>query len=925
VTEESDSLGFNNARLTKRVAVLQEALEEEKARAASSSSWFGSGAKAELARVQAQLSVLQEELQVKIRENEELHMRIFETGQETGTIKEDLQERISKLRLEVKAKSEELEDLVQSNKHTVSRLTSENTTLQSRSEELSETLVRTKSLMQQREHTMTQAQQQLTSQLNSATSIIASKLPFNDTESEALNRLNLPPHDHSTVSKQIRISTAGITLFKKFIGLWKEWCDAEHEKLLYINRFSNETPDALKQINRKLGTLFADFPEVWSALASSYSIYMGSESLSPTSETAKQEVLVHFQAFVTLHGRTVSEIKARLEGESAHVKMFVSNESARTYNTALADNWTRAQSHLETLLSYFSIFCGATDVEHDVTSPAISNALYSLKRTYDTILVLKTLIKERATLTQQLASLEVQADAFLPNDVKVINNRRVTALTNASAMFDKICELVQEYIATLAVPNSVVRSAPSSFPEGLFALEPLVARSRSYLQTLHTTSNLNQRPSIPYEEQIKHVAQISEMTSLLRSKEIDITALRQQLVQHASLADKTAQEIRAAKETLAAKHASLQEALAEISELKQQIALHQVNVAQLGFTPPNSIQKSDTHSPSSSLPTTGTAEGFQLSNPKSLFGTDSHTDPSLPAYGMDSTLLGSQAPPAYNAASSAAGTFQPPSYASFLATTGNSGEAVSNPEHHSADLVSPYTASDLLADFGAPSSITATVAAPSGVNLVPSTSSGALGAELAPIARETASASPTPPLSASQSKQPWSLIVMGGDAMATSTSSLELGDPDRDREEQMRRYYEQRVQQFQAKVDSTDRKYIELHQQTMELEKRLKDTVAQREGLRLELESAARKQQAGLDELETTRLNYDQQLKMLTEHMVNLSDKISMYEEQLSALKNSTVRCGKCSAWNTIEWLMGDGKMGQRCRHGNHPSSFNYA
>jgi hypothetical protein len=37
------------------------------------------------------------------------------------------------------------------------------------------------------------------------------------------------------------------------------------------------------------------------------------------------------------------------------------------------------------------------------------------------------------------------------------------------------------------------------------------------------------------------------------------------------------------------------------------------------------------------------------------------------------------------------------------------------------------------------------------------------------------------------------------------------------------------------------------------------------------------------------------------------------------------VRCGKCKTWNTIAWLITDGKNGQCCSKGNHPSSFNYA
>jgi hypothetical protein len=67
-TEETDILGFNNQRLTKRVEMLQKAIEEEKSKAAGGG-WFGSGAKAELQKTRDAFVIIQEELDTKIKEN----------------------------------------------------------------------------------------------------------------------------------------------------------------------------------------------------------------------------------------------------------------------------------------------------------------------------------------------------------------------------------------------------------------------------------------------------------------------------------------------------------------------------------------------------------------------------------------------------------------------------------------------------------------------------------------------------------------------------------------------------------------------------------------------------------------------------------------------------------------------------------------
>lgn len=79
------------------------------------------------------------------------------------------------------------------------------------------------------------------------------------------------------------------------------------------------------------------------------------------------------------------------------------------------------------------------------------------------------------------------------------------------------------------------------------------------------------------------------------------------------------------------------------------------------------------------------------------------------------------------------------------------------------------------------------------------------------------------------------------------------------------------------------------------------------------------------EDIESTKINYEQQLAAMTEHMVKLSDLTSSYEAELETLKSFKVRCGKCKTWNSIAWLLNEGQNGQICSHGNHPSSFNFA
>lgn len=210
--------------------MLQKAMEEDKAKTAGGG-WFGAGAKAELQRTRESLAVIQEELDTKIKENgsfkkqnktkqtsigthltapfwffcfcffvflgavESLHIKMFEERKEQKATIEILADKLEKVKAAMKKKAEELEDFSSQHKHTVGKLTTEKDALGARVEELSDTLIRTKNLMQQREHAITTMQQKFTADLDQAQQVIMEKVPFHDTSNRKYNQFNLPAFD----------------------------------------------------------------------------------------------------------------------------------------------------------------------------------------------------------------------------------------------------------------------------------------------------------------------------------------------------------------------------------------------------------------------------------------------------------------------------------------------------------------------------------------------------------------------------------------------------------------------------------------------------------------------------------------------------------------------------------------------------------
>lgn len=169
----------------------------------------------------------------------------------------------------------------------------------------------------------------------------------------------------------------------------------------------------------------------------------------------------------------------------------------------------------------------------------------------------------------------------------------------------------------------------------------------------------------------------------------------------------------------------------------------------------------------------------------------------------------------------------------------------------------------------------------------------------------------------------WSMIVFDEDGK--QSNSLRLSDEESTREHKLKQFYEMKMAALSNQVDIANKKLVELNRRCIELDRQLRDAVNKKQVIVKELEDTHSAFKDSKDEVESVRNNYEEQLKVLTEHLVSVSDKISDHQEELSAIKNCTVRCGKCKTWNTIGWLMKEGKMGQICSGGNHPTSFNYA
>ena len=108
--EEVKQLEFHNNRLKKRVDALQQDLEQQASAGGSSwglggalTGWGSTLSKADAEKLQEDMAMMQEQLELKIRENETLHIEMFDLRAEHKTAVEALEQQVAELRGKLEA------------------------------------------------------------------------------------------------------------------------------------------------------------------------------------------------------------------------------------------------------------------------------------------------------------------------------------------------------------------------------------------------------------------------------------------------------------------------------------------------------------------------------------------------------------------------------------------------------------------------------------------------------------------------------------------------------------------------------------------------------------------------------------------------------------------------------------------------------
>jgi len=154
-------------------------------------------------------------------------------------------------------------------------------------------------------------------------------------------------------------------------------------------------------------------------------------------------------------------------------------------------------------------------------------------------------------------------------------------------------------------------------------------------------------------------------------------------------------------------------------------------------------------------------------------------------------------------------------------------------------------------------------------------------------------------------------------SMTPYEAELAAGPPDMQTIESwemaVRKVYEVHARSLQAQVRAADARAMELHLSAQEKMDLVREQEEVRQKLREDVVARENQLASVLEEIVTTRKNYDAQLGMLTEHICSLSARLSEKDASVAALQTHKILCGHCGTWNPMGKLLSS-ETGGKCQ-----------
>ncbi|XP_020626075.1 protein phosphatase 1 regulatory subunit 21-like [Orbicella faveolata] len=226
--QEIDSLQFRNDQLSKRVSVLQEELDDYDGKNRRGKSRIDGMVRGD------DNDVKDQELQIKIQENERLQRELYETTQEhKGTIL-TLQEKLEALERNSTDHQKILDEANGKHKMVLDKLNEERALLEAKLHKTEEELKVASFKAEKGHQQLKLLHKEMTSRYDDVSKVVTEKLPFNDTSIRELNKLNVPTHDRKHQVKAKEVICQAVELVRELVSGMSNFLTYTEQNACYV-------------------------------------------------------------------------------------------------------------------------------------------------------------------------------------------------------------------------------------------------------------------------------------------------------------------------------------------------------------------------------------------------------------------------------------------------------------------------------------------------------------------------------------------------------------------------------------------------------------------------------------------------------------------------------------------------------------------
>lgn len=438
--QEIDSLQFRNDQLSKRVAVLQEELDDYDGKNRRGKSRIDGMARGD------DNDVKDQELQIKIQENERLQRELYETTQEhKGTIL-TLQEKLEALERNSTDHQKILDEANGKHKMVLDKLNEERALLEAKLHKTEEEL-KVASLKAEKSHQQLKLlHKEMTSRYDDVSKVVTEKLPFNDTSIRELNKLNVPTHDRKHQAKAKEVICQAVELVRELVSGMSNFLTYTEQRLKTF--FVESTQQQLSPATQKFCDHLHSNAAVLRAVEQSFVSFYNSIK---TDSLISMETIPGFQDFAEAFHRYNNYLKKLLPyfvlSTSEECKASTCSNTLEAYNKALLHSlrklitiFSKIDAHIEVLASASSGCVGILSNNYSVSFTLLNTSLQEL---HECVKVLSTHFQSKVSLEHQLPT----ATQTLKTTDECIVSSLVSLLT-ATAKIGRFMNTNLDFIST---------------------------------------------------------------------------------------------------------------------------------------------------------------------------------------------------------------------------------------------------------------------------------------------------------------------------------------------------------------------------------------------------------------------------------------------------------------------------------------------